>query len=272
MHYAPSNQLQCKILDALDITDSQDRTKIRQLNRSDYADYLLGRLRHGACSQQKNSQGAGLVRWSAVGQAMGCCMACGEVCTILYFHTIVGNLIYCKLPLQLIFEFTIAHNNPHFRTPSTGITMIQFRGLIQHFVGSSHQDDDSGYARCDISLIATLQLENSTSKRDRALIHLLRLNHHTHSVLYSGYKEFPFHNHVPHVRWPIIQIIFELVFLTGYTRYWVLPICLVPMTSNYTIYMSAKTPIQTPGRTVQVKLQVVIGDSISGIECIFPSL
>ncbi|CUS08665.1 unnamed protein product [Tuber aestivum] len=43
---------------------------------------------------------------------------------------------------------------------------------------------------------ATTDPSASSDKRDRTLTHLLRLNHHNHTLLYS--QELRFHNHLPH--------------------------------------------------------------------------
>jgi hypothetical protein len=43
--------------------------------------------------------------------------------------------------------------------------------------------------------VPTLTYEASPIPRDRTLKHLLRLNHHTHSVIFQDDK---FHNHLPH--------------------------------------------------------------------------
>lgn len=45
--------------------------------------------------------------------------------------------------------------------------------------------------------VVPVDFETSPEKRDRALKHLLRANHHNYSVLYSGLL---YHNHLPHVR------------------------------------------------------------------------
>lgn len=78
--------------------------------------------------------------------------------------------------------------------------MFQFQSFIQRLVGTSYEADDYGYPRCVVPPVEIVQTENSTVKRDKALTHLVRLNHHTHSVLYTGDKKFLNHNHVPHVR------------------------------------------------------------------------
>ena len=43
--------------------------------------------------------------------------------------------------------------------------------------------------------VPTVDPSSSTEKRDRTLTHLLRLNHHSHTILYSQQR---FHNHLPH--------------------------------------------------------------------------
>lgn len=49
----------------------------------------------------------------------------------------------------------------------------------------------------DLPRIVPSEYETSTIKRDRALKHLLRANHHNHALFYNNNK---FHNHIPHVR------------------------------------------------------------------------
>lgn len=77
--------------------------------------------------------------------------------------------------------------------------MLQFKSFFERFVGSGQEEDDSKYPRCAIPPVEVVQIEDSTLKRDRALNHLLKLNHHKNSVLYGGYRGIPFHNHVPHL-------------------------------------------------------------------------
>lgn len=77
--------------------------------------------------------------------------------------------------------------------------MFQFKSFLQRIVSSAQYDDNSSYPRCSIPPVEVVRIEDSPVKRDRALTHLLKLNHHTHSVLYKGYRGFPFHNHVPHL-------------------------------------------------------------------------
>ncbi|KAF8449763.1 hypothetical protein BGX38DRAFT_1185987, partial [Terfezia claveryi] len=61
-----------------------------------------------------------------------------------------------------------------------------------------NDDNDPRYPRCTIPPVEAPRIEDSPVKRDRALTHLLKLNHQTNSLLYKGYKGFPFHNHVVH--------------------------------------------------------------------------
>ncbi|KAF8426319.1 MGS207 protein [Tirmania nivea] len=78
--------------------------------------------------------------------------------------------------------------------------MLQFKSFHRLFTSPGNDDDnDSRYPRCAIPSVDILQIDDSPVKRDRALTHLLRLNHLAHSMLYKGYKGFPFHNHIVHL-------------------------------------------------------------------------
>ncbi|KAF8476867.1 hypothetical protein BDZ91DRAFT_687805 [Kalaharituber pfeilii] len=76
--------------------------------------------------------------------------------------------------------------------------MFQFNMLQQLFGSTGKPASPESHLSSNIPLVETIQIDYPQKKRDRALIHLLRLNHHSHSVLYSGYKEFKLHNHCPH--------------------------------------------------------------------------
>ncbi|KAF8460417.1 hypothetical protein BDZ91DRAFT_739290 [Kalaharituber pfeilii] len=76
--------------------------------------------------------------------------------------------------------------------------MLQFN-ILQRLFGSTGENAGSKrHLSTNIPPVETLQIDYPQKKRDRALIHLLRLNHHSHSVLYPGYKDVQFHNHCPH--------------------------------------------------------------------------
>ncbi|KAF8418765.1 hypothetical protein BGX38DRAFT_1242570 [Terfezia claveryi] len=78
--------------------------------------------------------------------------------------------------------------------------MFQFKSFLQRFSSPRDNDDnDPRYPRCTIPPVEAPRIEDSPVKRDRALTHLLKLNHQTNSLLYKGYKGFPFHNHVVHL-------------------------------------------------------------------------
>ena len=119
--------------------------------------------------------------------------------------------------------------------------MFQFKGFLQSLVNFSptqRTEVEGNYRRCVIPPVDVFG--NPTTKRDRDLVHLLRLNHHSHSVLYSGYKESPFHNHIPHVSCIFISPQLLEYQIDMLPRHWVLPISGEQMKSNYMTYMNMR--------------------------------
>lgn len=80
------------------------------------------------------------------------------------------------------------------------LSINHFKTFVNSLVGpfsghTAYEPDSSGLQGVDIPPVKELNVENSKEKRDRALVHLLRLNHHAHAVLYEN---LTFHNHFPH--------------------------------------------------------------------------
>ena len=119
--------------------------------------------------------------------------------------------------------------------------MFQFKGFLESLVNFSptqRTEVEGNYRRCVVPPVDVIQNDNPTAKRDRDLVHLLRLNHHSHSLLYSGYKEFAFHNHIPHVGCIIISPQLLEYQIDILPRHWVLPTSGGRMKSNYMTYMN----------------------------------
>ena len=98
------------------------------------------------------------------------------------------------------------HTSP---TPSTSTSttnnMFQVKGFLHQFLGAPGTTGACGDSDTDIyptvrlPPVEVVDVEQLHEKRDRAMRHLVRLNHLEHSVLYAGYRGIKFHNHIPHV-------------------------------------------------------------------------
>ncbi|KAI5808092.1 hypothetical protein DFH27DRAFT_544370 [Peziza echinospora] len=82
--------------------------------------------------------------------------------------------------------------------------MFQVKGFFQQFLGTPLTTGACGDSDADIyptvrlPPVEVVDVEQLHDKRDRAMRHLVRLNHLEHAVLYGGYRGFKFHNHLPH--------------------------------------------------------------------------
>lgn len=97
-----------------------------------------------------------------------------------------------------------AYKTPR-RPTTTFQTMLPFKGFFQQFIGTPAAagtcgDSDSDiYPTVRLPPVGVVDVEQLHEKRDRAVRHLVKLNHLHHSVLYGGYNGSKFHNHIPHV-------------------------------------------------------------------------